>query len=112
MRIHIDIDEPRAAELFWEGMREVAAGAARHQDDDLYRAIVKIGRGALAQGGKLVPQCGLFLQCPVCEAVAGQRCINVPRHPLGENLLHPERAELAGMVLRGEAPLPPSLRDE
>lgn len=51
--MRIDFDEPRAAELFWEGMRDVAAGAARHQDDDLYRAIVKIGRGALAQGGRL-----------------------------------------------------------
>ncbi|MFJ5542564.1 hypothetical protein [Micromonospora chalcea] len=58
-------------------MREVAASAARHQDDDLYRALVKIGRGALAQGGELVPQCGLFLRCPVCEAVAGQQYINV-----------------------------------
>ncbi|MEV4693150.1 hypothetical protein AB0K27_18785 [Micromonospora echinospora] len=110
--MRIDIDEPMAAELFWEGMREVAAGAARHQDDDLYRAIVKIGRGALAQGSELVPQCGLFLQCPVFEAVAGQRCINVPGHPLSDDVLHPERVELAEMALRGDAPLPPPLRDE
>ncbi|MBB5115432.1 hypothetical protein FHU28_005271 [Micromonospora echinospora] len=110
--MRIDIDEPMAAELFWEGMREVAAGAARHQDDDLYRAIVKIGRDALAQGSELVPQCGLFLQCPVCEAVAGQRCINVPGNPLSDDVLHPERVELAEMALRGDAPLPPPLRDE
>ncbi|MFG1722361.1 hypothetical protein ACGFII_27440 [Micromonospora chalcea] len=110
--MRIDIDEPMAAELFWEGMREVAAGAARHQDDDLYRALVKIGRGALAQGSELVPQCGLFLQCPVCEAVAGQRCINVPGHPLSDDVLHPERVELAEMALRGDAPLPPPPRDE
>ncbi|MGX1616092.1 zinc finger domain-containing protein [Micromonospora chalcea] len=110
--MRIDIDEPMAAELFWEGMREVAAGAARHQDDDLYRALVKIGRGALAPGSELVPQCGLFLQCPVCEAVAGQRCINVPGHPLSDDVLHPERVELAEMALRGDAPLPPPLRDE
>ena len=110
--MRIDIDEPMAAELFWEGMREVAAAAARHQDDDLYRAIVKIGRGALAQGSELVPQCGLFLQCPVCEAVAGQRCINVPSHPLRDAVLHPERIELAEMALKGEAPLPPPLRSE
>ncbi|MFI7249695.1 hypothetical protein [Micromonospora chalcea] len=58
-------------------MWEVAASAARHQDDDLYRAIVKIDRGALTQSGELVPQCGLFLRCPVCEAVAGQQYINV-----------------------------------
>ncbi|MBQ1045056.1 hypothetical protein KBX35_13900 [Micromonospora sp. C32] len=109
--MRIDIDEPRAAELFWEGMREVAASAARHQDDGLYRAIVKIGRGALAQGGELVPQCGLFLQCPVCEAVAGQQCINVPGHPLSDDLLHPERVEMAEMALRGEAALPPPLRE-
>ena len=110
--MRIDIDEPMAAELFWEGMREVAASAARHQDDDLYRAIVKIGRGALAQGGELVPQCGLFLQCPVCEAVAGQLCINVPGHPLCDDVLHPQRIELAEMALRGEVPPPPPLRNE
>ncbi|MCT2281415.1 hypothetical protein M3G91_27820 [Micromonospora chalcea] len=90
-------------------MREVAASAARHQDDDLYRALVKIGRGALAQGGELVPQCGLFLRCPVCEAVAGQQYINVRGDPLSDDLLHPERVEMA---LRGEASLPPPLRDQ
>ncbi|WP_349875777.1 hypothetical protein ABIH81_16135 [Micromonospora sp. HUAS YX12] len=53
--MRIDIDEPRAAELFWEGMREVAAGAARHQDDDLYRAIVKIGRSGQPVGAAVRP---------------------------------------------------------
>ncbi|MDO3686882.1 hypothetical protein [Micromonospora sp. C28ISP2-4] len=48
----------------------------------------------------------------VCEVVAGQRCINVPGHPLRGDPLHPERAELAETALRGVAPLPPPLREE
>ncbi|MEV4489971.1 hypothetical protein AB0K04_07640 [Micromonospora coxensis] len=108
--MRIDLDERNAAEQFWEGMREVAASAARHKDDDLYRSIVKIGRAALAQGGELVPSCGLFLWCPICNALPGQRCINVPSHPLGGDLLHPERVELAAKALKGEVPLPAPLR--
>ncbi|MFI7212238.1 hypothetical protein ACIBP4_15500 [Micromonospora maritima] len=107
--MRIDIDEPRAAEQFWEGMREVAASAARHQDRDLYRSLVKIGRAALAQGAQLVPSCGLFLPCPVCDSVPGERCINVPGHPLGNTTLHPQRVQLAERALRGEVPLPSSL---
>ncbi len=108
--MRVDIDEPRAAEQFWEGMREAAAAATRHQDYDLYRAIVKIGRAALAQGVELVPSSGLFLQCPVCRSLAGQRCISVPAHPLRDNTLHPERTELAEQAIRGEVPLPVPLR--
>ncbi|MCO1597155.1 hypothetical protein M8C17_18530 [Micromonospora sp. RHAY321] len=104
--MHIDINEPNAAERFWEGMQEVAAAARKHQDYDLYRAIVKIGRAALAQGVELVPTGGLFLQCPVCEALPGQRCINIPGHPLHGNILHPRRFELAEKAIKGEVPPP------
>ncbi|MBQ1012551.1 hypothetical protein KBX53_16620 [Micromonospora sp. M51] len=108
--MRIDIDEPNAVEQFWEGMREVAAAATRHQDDDLYQAIVKIGRSALAQGVELVPSSGFFLQCPVCSARSGQRCINVPAHPLSEDALHPARVELAEKAISGEIPLPAPIR--
>ncbi|MER7455478.1 hypothetical protein [Micromonospora sp. NPDC126480] len=108
--VHVDIDEPRAAELFWEGMREVAAAATRHQDHDLYRAIVTIGRAALAQGVELVPSSGLFLQCPVCRSLPGQGCISAPGYPLRDNILHPQRAELAEKAISGEVPLPVPLR--
>ncbi|MEG3633302.1 zinc finger domain-containing protein [Micromonospora palythoicola] len=108
--MHIDVDEPDARNLFWEGMRDVADAAARHQDQALYQAIVKIGRAALAQGVELVPSGGLFLQCPICDALPGQLCINVAGHPLGDRECHPERVELAAKTLSGEAPLPPPLR--
>ncbi|MET8355884.1 hypothetical protein [Micromonospora sp. NPDC005171] len=51
-------------------MREAVAAAARHRDDSLYEAIIKIGKSALAQGVELVPSGGLFLWCPVCSARA------------------------------------------
>ncbi|NYH40892.1 hypothetical protein HNR22_000619 [Micromonospora jinlongensis] len=108
--MRINVEEPRAAERFWEGMREVAAAAARHQDPGLYHSIVKIGRAALAQGVELVPSSGLFLECPVCEVLPGQRCVNAPRHPLQDNILHAERTELAEKALRGEVPFPHPLR--
>ncbi|MET8202184.1 zinc finger domain-containing protein [Micromonospora taraxaci] len=108
--MRIDVNEPNSVEQFWEGMREAAAAATRHQDDDLYHAIVKIGRSALAQGVELVPSSGFFLLCPVCSALSGQRCINVPGHPLDDTRLHPERVELAGKAIRGEVPLPRPLR--
>ncbi|MBM0275784.1 zinc finger domain-containing protein [Micromonospora tarensis] len=107
--MRVDVDEPDAVEEFWSGMREAAAAAARHQDDDLYRAIVKIGKSALAQGVELVPSSGYFLQCPVCSAQSGQRCVNAPSHPLKENTLHPERIELSEKAIRGEVPLPEPL---
>ncbi|MET8322628.1 hypothetical protein [Micromonospora sp. NPDC005189] len=108
--VRIDINEPRAAEQFWEGMQVVAAAATRHQDYDLYRAIVTIGRAALAQGVELVPSSGLFLQCPVCNALAAQRCVNVPGHPLGgDGALHFQRVDLAEKAISGEVPLPPPL---
>ncbi|MEU8421904.1 hypothetical protein AB0C15_13610 [Micromonospora sp. NPDC048835] len=105
----VDVDEPNAVEEFWNGMREAAAAAARHQDSALYNAIVKIGRSALAQGVELVPSCGFFLQCPVCSAQSGQRCVNAPGHPLQENNLHPERVELSEKAIRGEVPVPAPL---
>jgi hypothetical protein len=108
--VRIDIDEPAAAERFWEGMREVAAAATRHRDHDLYSSIVKIGRAALAQGVELVPSSGLFLQCPVCGSLPGQRCFSVPSSPLHENTCHPERVELAEKAIKGEVPLPAPLR--
>ncbi|MET7864449.1 zinc finger domain-containing protein [Micromonospora taraxaci] len=108
--MRIDVNEPNSVEQFWEGMREAAAAATRHQDDDLYHAIVKIGRSALAQGVELVPSSGFFLLCPVCSALSGQRCISVPGHPLDDTRLHPERVELAGKAIRGEVPLPRPLR--
>ncbi|GAB3855744.1 hypothetical protein GCM10029963_50990 [Micromonospora andamanensis] len=107
--MRIDVDEPDARERFWEGMRDVAYAAARYQDQALYQAIVKIGRAALAQGIELVSSGGLFLQCPVCDALPGQRCINMAGHPLHEQTCHPERVELAAKALSGEAPLPPPL---
>ncbi|MDG4809960.1 hypothetical protein O7634_24680 [Micromonospora sp. WMMD1120] len=107
--MRIDVNEPDAVELFWDGMREAAAAAARHQDDGLYRAIVKIGKSALAQGVELVPSSGFFLKCPVCSAQSGQRCVNAPGHPLQENRLHPERVELSARTIRGEVPLPEPL---
>ncbi|WP_422737565.1 zinc finger domain-containing protein [Micromonospora sp. WMMD729] len=108
--MRIDVNEPDSAEKFWEGMREVAAAATRHQDDDLFKALIKIGRSALAQGVELVPSCGFFLSCPVCSAASGQRCINSPGHPLGDDRLHPERVELARRAIRGEVPIPGPLR--
>ncbi|QLQ38582.1 zinc finger domain-containing protein [Micromonospora robiginosa] len=104
--MHFELNEPRAAERFWEGMREIAAAATRHQDYELYAAIVTVGRAALSQGIELVPSGGLFLRCPVCSAVPGQRCINLPGHLLGDSQLHSERAVLAERVIRGEVPLP------
>ncbi|MFI6782345.1 hypothetical protein [Micromonospora sp. NPDC050276] len=108
--MRINIDEPNAVEQFWEGMREVAAAATRHQDDDLYESIVKIGKSALAQGVELVPASGFFLHCPVCNARSGQRCINVPGHLLREGTLHSERVELAEKAISGEIPLPAPMR--
>ncbi|MEV2241690.1 hypothetical protein [Micromonospora sp. NPDC049891] len=107
--MRIDVDEPNARERFWEGMRDVAYAAARYQDEGLYQAIVKIGRAALAQGIEVVSSGGLFLRCPVCEALPGQRCTNVAGHPLGDDTCHPERIELAAKTLSGETPLPPPL---
>ncbi|MFC0507815.1 zinc finger domain-containing protein [Micromonospora costi] len=108
--MRIEIDEPDADERFWEGMRDVAVAATRYQDSDLYGAIVKIGRAALAQGVALVPSGGLFIQCPICESLPGQRCINIPRHPLRE-AFHPERIELVERALKGEVPPPVPLAD-
>ncbi|MDG4767649.1 hypothetical protein O7632_26670 [Solwaraspora sp. WMMD406] len=108
--MHIDVYEPKAAEQFWEGLRDVAAAATRLKDDELYEAIVKIGRAGLAQGVELVPSSGLFLRCPVCDGLPGQRCINMPRHPVSDNALHPERIDLAKKALAGEVPLPAPLR--
>ncbi|MEU7652670.1 hypothetical protein AB0C42_24740 [Micromonospora taraxaci] len=108
--MRIDVSEPNSVEQFWDGMREAAAAATRHQDDELYDAIVKIGRSALAQGVELVPSSGFFLLCPVCSALSGQRCINVPGHPLEDSRLHAERIDLAEKAMRGEVPLPRPLR--
>ncbi|MCZ7419504.1 hypothetical protein O7605_08220 [Verrucosispora sp. WMMA2121] len=108
--MRIDVDEPDARNLFWEGMRDVANAAARHQDQALYQAIIKIGRAALAQGVDLVSSGGLFLQCPICDAQPGQLCINVASHPLGDRACHPERVELAAKAFSGEVPIPPPLR--
>ncbi|MEU4554636.1 hypothetical protein EV382_1524 [Micromonospora violae] len=107
--MRVDVDEPQAVEEFWNGMREAAAAAARHQDPNLYRAIVKIGKSALAQGVELVPSSGYFLQCPVCSAQSGQTCVNAPGHPLNEGKLHPERIALSAQAIRGEVPLPEPL---
>jgi hypothetical protein len=104
--MRIDVDEPDSGERFWEGMREVASAAARHQDQALYQAIAKIGRAALAQGVELVPSGGLFLKCPICDAVPGQRCISVAGHPQDE-ACHPERVEYAEKALHGEVAFPP-----
>ncbi|MGV9210452.1 zinc finger domain-containing protein [Micromonospora sp. RB23] len=108
--MRIDVNEPHSAEQFWDGMREVAAAATRHQDPDLFEALIKIGRSALAQGVELVTSSGFFLSCPVCSAGTGQRCINSPGHPLGDDRLHPERVELVEKTIRGEVPLPEPLR--
>ncbi|MET8524449.1 hypothetical protein [Micromonospora sp. NPDC005172] len=108
--MRIDVNEPDSAEKFWDGMRQVAAAATRHQDHELFEAIVQIGTSALAQGVELVPSSGFFLHCPVCSARSGQRCINAPGHPLGDDRLHPERVELAEKAIRGELPLPELLR--
>ncbi|MBQ1024495.1 hypothetical protein [Micromonospora sp. C95] len=108
--MRIELDQPDARELFWEGLRDVAYAAARHQDQALFQAIVKIGRAGMAQGIEVVSSNGLFLQCPICAALPGQHCINVPSHPLGDRACHPERVELAAKALSGEAPLPPPLR--
>ncbi|WFE46009.1 hypothetical protein [Verrucosispora sp. WMMD1129] len=108
--MRIDVDEPDARDLFWEGMRDVADAAARHQDQDIYQAIVKIGRAALAQGIEVVSSGGLFLQCPICAALPGQRCVNVAGHPLGDRACHPERVELSAKAFKGEVPIPPPLR--
>ncbi|MFJ2086835.1 hypothetical protein ACI2KV_01010 [Micromonospora chokoriensis] len=108
--MRVDVNEPNSVEQFWDGMREAAAAATRHQDHDLYEAIIKIGRSALAQGVELVPSSGFFLLCPVCSALSGQHCINVPGHPLDGGRLHPERVELAAKAMRGEGPLPEPLR--
>ncbi|WP_420914987.1 zinc finger domain-containing protein [Micromonospora chalcea] len=51
----------------------------------------------------------MFLPCPVCDSVPGERCINVPGHPLANTTLHPQRVQLAERALRGEVPLPSSL---
>ncbi|MEV4117427.1 hypothetical protein [Micromonospora sp. NPDC049645] len=109
--MRVNIDEPDAVEQFWQGMREVAAAATRHQDEDLYDALVKIGRSALAQGVELVSSSGFFLECPICNARSGQRCINVPGHVLGgDGALHSERVELAEKAISGEVPLPAPMR--
>ncbi|MEU8185531.1 hypothetical protein AB0B85_03445 [Micromonospora sp. NPDC049044] len=107
--MRIDINEPQAVEKFWEGMHDVAAAATRYQDDDLYVALVKIGRSALAQGVELVPAGGLFLRCPACDAVPGQHCVNVPGSPLNGHALHRQRVELVDKVLAGTVPLPDPL---
>lgn len=96
--------EQAAVELT-EGLREVAAAATRHGDEQLYGALLKIGRAAESQGVPVVPQGGLFAPCPICNAMPGQSCINVPGHRLPDRF-HPERVELAAKVLAGEVPPP------
>lgn len=95
----------QAAVQFMEGMREVAAVATRYRDEELFGALLKMARAAASQGVAIRPQGGKFAPCPVCDAVPGQSCVNVPGHPLRDGF-HPERVELAAKVLAGEAPPP------
>jgi hypothetical protein len=99
----------QAAEQFTEGLLEVAAAATRYRDQELYGALIKMGRAAESQGIAIVPHGGLFVPCPACDAVPGQHCINRPGHLLSEDV-HPERVDLAARVIAGEAgPLPAKL---
>ncbi|MFG3301147.1 hypothetical protein [Micromonospora chersina] len=100
----IDIPRETAIKEFWDGMREVADAAARHRDDGLYKSLRKIGRAVVLRGVQ-IPGGGLFVPCPVCNAVPGQSCINVPAHPLDAEL-HPERIELAEKAIAGEVKIP------
>lgn len=95
----------QAAAQFMEGMRAVAAAGTRYRDDELFAALIKMARAAASQGVAVEPQDGRFAPCPVCDAVPGQNCINVPGRPLREDF-HPERVELAAKVLAGEVPCP------
>ena len=97
-------DSDSAAAQFWDGMREVAAAATRHQDEELFGALHKIGR-AITSGGLPIPTGGQFVPCPVCRAVTGQSCINTPGHPLNDQF-HPERVELGEKLMAELAPIP------
>lgn len=94
----------QAIAQFWEGMREIASAATEHKDEDLFRALRKAGRAILSRGIQ-VPEGGQFVPCPVCHAVPGRRCINMPRHVL-QNEYHAERVELADKVREGAVPIP------
>jgi hypothetical protein len=100
-----EMSKQEASDLFWEGMRELSGAAARDRDATLYQALLKVGRAALSQGIEPVHHSGLFVVCPVCGSAPGQRCINVPRHPLPDDF-HPERTELGKKVVEGHAPPP------
>lgn len=94
-----ELDTEQAACLFWDGLRRVADAAAVVRDEELYRAIRKVGMAALSQNIPL-PGTGEFVRCPVCRANPGQQCINMPRHPLTDHM-HPERHD-RGQRLREE----------
>ncbi|WNM37346.1 hypothetical protein RMN56_19460 [Micromonospora halotolerans] len=100
----VDIHREKAIAEFWEGMRDVAAAATRYRDDNLFKALRKIGRAVVLRGVQ-IPGGGLFVPCPICKSVPGQSCINVPRHPL-DGELHPERVELAEKAIAGEVQIP------
>ncbi|MGW3810852.1 zinc finger domain-containing protein [Micromonospora sp. NPDC005113] len=100
----IEMPPEQAAARFWEGMREVAAAATRHGDEELLAAFRKIGSAAMSQGVPVASLGGLFATCPVCDAEPGQSCISAPGHPLPDGP-HPERIERTMRELAGEEPV-------
>ncbi|MET8908214.1 hypothetical protein [Micromonospora sp. NPDC004551] len=83
----------QAAAQFWDGMRCVANVATTTGNTNLFQAIQVVGQAAMAVGIPM-PETGEFVRCPTCDAMPGQRCINMPGHRLSDHV-HPERTERA-----------------
>lgn len=94
-----ELSPEQAAAQFWDGMRCVADAATETSDEKLFDAIRLVGEAAMATGIP-IPATGEFVHCPVCNAMPGQGCINVPNHTVPDHL-HPERTERA-RILRKE----------
>lgn len=95
---HQRLSPEQAAAQFWDGIRCVATVATSTGNKALFQAIQVVSQAAIAVGISM-PATGEFVRCPVCDAMPGQRCINVPGHPLPDHL-HSERTERAWKLRR------------
>ncbi|MFJ6949936.1 zinc finger domain-containing protein [Micromonospora aurantiaca (nom. illeg.)] len=93
-RVEERMTEQQAADQVWDALMKLSeiAARSRHQQRELYPLIRQIVDAVVARGVR-APGTGLFVPCPVCNAMVGQRCITIPGHILHDSI-HPERVEL------------------
>lgn len=83
------VSEQDALRLLKDALLQIHQRASAHSDASLHVAAYDISR-AVCKLGHPCPEEPQFSPCPVCKALPGQLCINVPGHILHDHY-HPER---------------------